>query len=998
MKGFMLTNKKLIIKLSIYVFVIIAIALYFINPFQTSNLSKWQSEVSEKDYQDAISYLRGDDEKHVATYLEVLNNKNIDPTLWTKADEIAQLTLSDDDGTGIATVKHENDVTFTVDVPKSGYYYISGMFQVEADALNDLTVKVKINNTRQYKQSDTIGVALNWYDSTKDFGRDRYNDEYLPNQLLVTDWQTLDLYDNMYTTSTPLLFEFEQGENTVTFSNAATTELKLKNLRLIDKKQKLTYKEYAEEHKSKASSTDTIEVNAIDYSGKNSVLVRLDSNTSPDASPFKSKDKMLNTVSSWIDSGQSVTYTVNTNQAGMYGLSFHYSTEDPDFDAFRSILINGEIPFQEVSAFNFGATDGKFEVARVGGELPYKFYLKEGENTITIRSEVEPIANTLDSLQLLVDHINGFSLEIKKIVGKDVDEDRTWQITKQLPQTEDNLDAYDKILKYCVIDLSQYSDEKDLSAELSYLRRAIRLMEKISEKPDDLPLYVDELYSGTGSVNQLIGDSIGDLYKREITLDMMYVTNNAVKDPGASIFKKTSNTLSQFFNSFFSDKYSTKKDEDAVDVWVNRPITYVDTMQKMIDSQFTPESGVKVNLSVMPDPNKLILANASGETPDVALGLASYMPYDMAIRGVLQPLNEFDDFNSFASENFVAGSMVPYIYNDDFYAIPETVTFNSLVYRTDVFDSLELEVPDTWDDVTGILPTLQRYGMNFFHQMAEGGSTKWFYQTSPLIYQNGGRLYSEDGLRATIDEKEAVEALKYTSDLFTMYSMPEQVPSFYNDFRYNTLPVGITSFETYISLKVAAPEIAGKWAIAPTPGLYDEETDSVSRWYIGNGTNAAMFKDTDLKDESWEFMKWWMSENTQETFAKTLQSVYGPTFMWLSGNVNAIDALPIDENDRKVIMEQINWLRDVPRTPGQYMLERGISNIWNGSVFQGTTVRTQIDRELLLINREIERKMIEFGYLDKDGNKLKEYYVRDIDWICDRFGTEGGTCGNIKKD
>ena len=132
-------------------------------------------------------------------------------------------------------------------------------------------------------------------------------------------------------------------------------------------------------------------------------------------------------------------------------------------------------------------------------------------------------------------------------------------------------------------------------------------------------------------------------------------------------------------------------------------------MQKMVDSSFTGESGKQVKISVMPDPNKLILANSAGNTPDVALGLLSYMPFDLAIRGALYDLSQFDDYWEFAN-NFAPGALVPYIFDDGVYAMPETLEFNALVYRTDVFDSIPgLYVPDTWEDVVGLLPTLQRY-------------------------------------------------------------------------------------------------------------------------------------------------------------------------------------------------------------------------------------------------------------------------------------------------
>jgi ABC-type glycerol-3-phosphate transport system substrate-binding protein len=517
-------------------------------------------------------------------------------------------------------------------------------------------------------------------------------------------------------------------------------------------------------------------------------------------------------------------------------------------------------------------------------------------------------------------------------------------------------------------------------------------LEKMLEDPDELPLYLNNLYSGENvSMTILLGDSLTSIANQQMWLNGFYVTSNTqdFEDPNATIFERVGASVSSFFNSFSDEQFIIENSQDSVDVWVNRPITYVDIMQKMVDSTFTPETGIKVNISVMPDPNKLILANSAGNTPDVALGLMSFMPFDLAIRGAVYDLTEFDDYWEFA-DNFAPGALVPYILEDGVYAMPETLEFHALVYRKDVFQALDLDVPDTWDDVVGILPTLQRYDMNFYYPTSGGTSLKWFYQTSPLIYQNGGSMYSDDGLTTTIDSEESVAGLQLLGDLYTTYSLPAQVPVFYNSFRYNKLPVGIIDFNTYMQLKNAAPELVGQWELAPYPGIEDPETGEIQRWYVGNGTGGVMFNTADDKEAAWEFMKWWMSLETQTEFAYTLQSTYGPEFLWLSGNIHAVEQSPIDNADKQIILAQIEWLRDVPRTPGQYMLERGLSDIWNTVTFDDRPVRVAIDRQVIIIDREIRRKMIEFGYLDTEGNVIKDYVIRDVDWIQEQIDNAQG--------
>jgi len=81
------------------------------------------------------------------------------------------------------------------------------------------------------------------------------------------------------------------------------------------------------------------------------------------------------------------------------------------------------------------------------------------------------------------------------------------------------------------------------------------------------------------------------------------------------------------------------------------------------------------------------------------------------------------------------------------------------------------------------------------------------------------------------------------------------------------------------------------------------------------------------------------------------------------------------------ILNQSEWPVDVPRTPGQYMLERSLSDIWNTAVYDGTPTGIAVDKYTIVIDREIRRKMIEFGFLDNDGTPIEPYNIRDIDWV-----------------
>jgi ABC-type glycerol-3-phosphate transport system substrate-binding protein len=290
-------------------------------------------------------------------------------------------------------------------------------------------------------------------------------------------------------------------------------------------------------------------------------------------------------------------------------------------------------------------------------------------------------------------------------------------------------------------------------------------------------------------------------------------------------------------------------------------------------------------------------------------------------------------------------------------------------------------VPDTWDELRTLLPVLQRYGMNFYHNVSYGRTGyKWFYQTTPLIFQNGGKLYTENGAATAIDSTDSVRGIKELGDLFVAYSLDIQVNEFFNSFRYSVLPVGIVDANSYNLILNGAPELDGQWELAPYLGT-PQADGSIDRWYVAAGTGGVIFEDTKRADDAWTFLKWWTSTDVQVEYTYAMRSTYGNVYFWLPSNLEALQQAPIDQEDKLVIMDMVSWIRDVPRTPGQYLLERSLSDIWNAMVNDGKSAQVAADEKVIEINREIRRKMQELGYYDKDGNELKPYVIRDYDWI-----------------
>jgi ABC-type glycerol-3-phosphate transport system substrate-binding protein len=281
-----------------------------------------------------------------------------------------------------------------------------------------------------------------------------------------------------------------------------------------------------------------------------------------------------------------------------------------------------------------------------------------------------------------------------------------------------------------------------------------------------------------------------------------------------------------------------------------------------------------------------------------------------------------------------------------------------------------------------MLPILQSYQMNFFHPLGGDGAYKGFGLTSPFIYQFGGEIYTGSGMTTTLNQEAVIEAITFMTDIFNVYNLPQQVPSFFEHFRSGSLPVGISTVDMYLQLKYAAPELQGQWGMLPIPGIYDDTLGEVARWAPTYGKASILFEASNMKEEGFELIKWWNQSETQLKFLETVKMVLGERYLFLPANLDALRDSIWDDDVKTVSLEQARWSRIPAITPGSYIVERELTNIWNKIVIDKMNPRVAIDQSIPRINRELMRKYEEFGYY-KGGVMIREYTVPRNDNIQD---------------
>jgi ABC-type glycerol-3-phosphate transport system substrate-binding protein len=845
----------------------------------------------------------------------------------------------------------------------------------------DTKVSVQINEQWQFYESQAIVLPSVWQFATEDFALDRYQNELQPISVKANQWQSMTLKDTRALHGYP--FEFFVFTDDVISFHFVNASVLMTNFRLVPVTPLPTYTQYRASQPN-APIQDTLQlISSRSMLSRSDASIRLRTEQDASAIPYDTQFLRLNTIfgDSWERGGQSITYPIEIQTSGYYALSFRYRQYLlNDMVTMRSIAINGEIPFQEFKAVAFPYTM-QFRnrtLTQTNGE-PLYIFLEAGDHTITMEAVNYAYRFAIETMQTIMRQIQQLSLEIKRYTAGSNDLYRDWDIETFFPNASQDLRTWADQLDNMYTQLLGLSLTNQPS-QLANVRVSSNRLRTLANQINRLPGLMVQFADGDSSVNQMLGVSLQQMMRSSLEIERIMVHGRVeLPRPSATFFVSAYEGGARLVLSFINNPYSANRmDPNDLNVWVNFPRPYIEIMQALIDQLYPGNRPVK--LSQMPDENKLILSNISGQSPDLALGINNWIPYDFASRDAALDLRQFPGYTDLV-QDFAKGAMIPYVFEQGVYGLPLTQNFWVTFYRRDIMASIGIEeIPQTWDEVIGILPLLQSYGLNYFLPLSQFSGLKPFVATLPFIHQFGGQLYAENGMSTTINAEDTLNGITLMAELYTLYNIPKFVASFYNQFRYGTLPIGIGDLGTYLLLSSAASELDGLWSMDLHPGFRDPVTNQINRSAASGAQSSMILANTNHRQDSWDFLSWWMSTPIQALFGNILQSTYGKTFFWNSANLEAFAQSSMPQQYKEVVLEQWEYALEASRIPGTYMVERELSNAWTNIVFYGMNPRQAIDEAVRISNREIIYKMAEFGYTFQ-GQILKPYPVPTIDNI-----------------
>ncbi len=826
--------------------------------------------------------------------------------------------------------------------------------------------------------------------------RDNRDNELRPSQVEAPQWVTIALNDDMGYYPEPYAFYFEEGFNTIRFV-ARKEPMAIGGLRLYRQESPPRYAEvkklYAEQGLRPVQDV-IIKVEAEQAVYKSDpTLYPIQDQGDPTVTPYDPALIRLNSIGGhrWKDAGQWLVWEFDVPETGLYKIALK-SKQNLLRGTFsnRRILINGQVPFQELEAVSF-RYGNRYEMFVLGEEdqgEPYLFYLEEGKNTIQLEVVLGGLAELLRIAEGALYELNNMYRQILMITSSTPDPMRDYELEKRIPQVLDNFTKQSRILVDLSTRLENYTGEKGGHATL--INDLARQLDDMVKRPHTIPKRLGAYRDNISS----LGTWILETREQPLQLDSLFIAavDSKLPRPAPRVHETLLHEVKAFAASFVvdfdlvGDVFEEEDGQKPLTVWVSTGRDQAQFLKDMIEDSFTPETGIRVNLQLV-NLGVLLPATLAGLGPDVALGVPASDPINFAIRNAILDVTRFEGYEEVAAR-FMPSALVPFTFRDKVYAVPEQQAFPMLFYRTDILDEMGLEIPQTWDDVIKIIPELQKEHMNFGLPISTGqsstgagdvgtstagaGSLASHQGVVPFLtflYQQGGNVYLEDGIATELNSEKAVDAFRRWTELYELYKLPLSYNAS-NRFRIGEIPLLVAGYPLYNMLSVSAPEIRGRWDFTLVPGtlLEDGTIDrTVPGGSVDTGAASIIMKDTHDPDAAWEFIKWWSSTETQVRYGRELESLLGPSARYPTANVEALGQLPWTFEEYEKLLAQWEAVRGVPEVPGGYMMGRHLDNAFRKVVYQQQDPRKTLLDYVRTIDEEIRTKRAEFGLDDSDG-------------------------------
>lgn len=841
---------------------------------------------------------------------------------------------TEDIKTKINTVVSKKGVSFKITVPADGLYKLGINYKGLGEENSDFVFSIKIDGKFPFSEAEKLNLFRIFRDQPGGNRKDAQGNEFSPRQIHYDGYFYDEVSDITHWSDDNYLFALSKGDHVITLK-AVEGSFKVADVTFGAPDN---YDQYA----APADKSEYYKGENIIIEGENARLKTgywLQSkadNSSLSVTPNDAYKVLANYIGggTWKTSGQTITWETPALKAGYYALGFSFRQSTIlGAKVYRKLSIDGKVPFAEAAKVGFAYSyDWEQNFFADSKGKPYLVYLGDGRHEISLEITAGEITDVRNLLKDAVAKLGDLYVDITMITGETVDIYRDYDLFAQITDMQDRLKEIADILGKASKQLQIITGEKS-GSYISIINNMQKIAELMIENKYTAHRYKDEYYSkytSLASVLYEISDMPLDIDKISLVAPD---SDQPFEDTG--FLDELAFSVEKFFVSFSGDYNNLSVDEgneDSITIWVNWGRDQAQVLDSLIQSDFTQKTGISVNVQLVNA--SVVQAVLSGKGPDCLLQHSRSEPVNLAMRGMLYDLKSFDDCDE-VLKYFHEGAELPYYYKNGLYGLPDTQSFYLMFYRTDIFEEMDLKVPETWDDFKETVKLITRKNLtawmpnNTATSTAQAnigiGSINLF---PTFLVQQNLEVYAPDGKATNLTDSDVIVSFGKWTDYYTKLKLPRTM-DFYNRFRTGTCPIGISPYTLYTTLKAAAPEINGLWNVALVPGTKRED-GSISHATTGGGTACSILNLTKNPRAAWEFLKWWVSKDTQLAYSSEVESILGPTGRIALSNVEAFNSLQWDAEMKDTVTTAMGQIKEIREYPGSYYVSRSVYQaFWN---------------------------------------------------------------------
>ena len=489
------------------------------------------------------------------------------------------------------------EITFEIEVLNSGLYSPILKYKALDEGTSEFLISMKIDGAYPFEEARQLSFPRFW--KTGDIRVDGLGNEFSPEASAADMLMESAASDSSGWSADEYKLWLDAGTHSVSLS-AADGVMQLEQLRLVSAA--------CTPYGGKTDGKSNYSGNQIVIEGENPYLlssywlIPKSDNTSASVTPPSNSANKVNYIGggNWKTAGETIYWRFSAENDGYYQIGFTYrQSAVMNGSVYRNLKIDGVCPFEQARQIPFRySTKWQNTVFSSDENEPYLIYLSAGEHILSLTATPGPIAEISRNLKDAVSDLGSLYMDITMITGETVDSYRDYELFSSVQNMESRVKRCFDNLSKASEDLSSLGKQGSGSYD-STIKAMMQILGKMLDNKYTAHRYVSDYYSTYCS----LASTLNEMRDMPLDLDRIILASpeKQIKFNSAGALRQFGFSAVKFLKSFIGNYNNISGVSDAEEhltIWVNWGRDQAQILNALIQSDFTPEYSMPVNVRV----------------------------------------------------------------------------------------------------------------------------------------------------------------------------------------------------------------------------------------------------------------------------------------------------------------------------------------------------------------------------------------------------------------